>query len=380
MRRSALALALALAPVLACSPSPAETGGSEPPPWSPPDEAGPYAAGVTTLEFTDPRGKDLVVEVWYPAAPEEGDQPDPYPEIVIVGEAFREAPPDPRGAPYPLVAFSHGYSAIRYQSVFLTEYLAQHGFVVVSPDHVHNTMLDLDEDLTGLVMLERPDDIRYSVDEALSVSAGDDPLLGGMIRGDTYAMTGHSFGAVTTQTVAGGRLDWLGFQAWCEENGSWVCGLMEGVDPATFDQYGTDDPRAVVAMPMAPGAWFAYEDQGGGLAGVRQPLVWGGTRDDVLDYDEEIRPCYEHMAPPKRMATLAEAGHYAFSDICRIASFLFDDCDPALGFLDMERAHAIIRPIALAYLGVAFLDDDRYAPWLEADSLGGIPELTWESE
>lgn len=369
--------------VLACAPDPGETGASpeSPMPWVAPDQRGPYEAGVTTLQFTDSRGKELKVEVWYPAVPDSGDTPDPYEEIRITREAYRDAPPDLDHGPYPLAAFSHGYSAIRYQSVFLTEPMAQHGWVVVAPDHEGNTMLDLDEDRTGLVMMERPGDVMAAVDQALALSESGDPLLGGLIRDDGYAMLGHSFGAVTTQEVAGGQLDWDATLQFCSTWDNWICDFIETVDPTTLDQYPTEDPRARVAVPMAPGAWYVFGAWGSGLQSVRDPLVWGGTRDDVLPYDTEIRPCYDAMGSPKRMATLQDAGHYAFSDICQIASFLFDDCDGAEGgFIDMERAHEIIRPLVLAYLGRELLGDDRYGPWLEPDWTGQIPELTWEEE
>src|SRR5688572_17961570 len=85
------------------------------------DAVGPYAVGATTLEFTDARGVSLTVEVWYPADPDPGMVPTGYGVLSVVRNAYRDPPPDRRGAPYPLVAFSHGYGGIRYQSTFLTE-------------------------------------------------------------------------------------------------------------------------------------------------------------------------------------------------------------------------------------------------------------------
>src|SRR5689334_21669106 len=104
-------------------------------PFYTPEEAGPYTPGVVTRDFVDARGKALRIEVWYPAD-DDGD-PDPYEEIPFVGDAVRRA--QPAQGPFPLVSFSHGFGGIRYQSLFLTERLATHGFVVVAPDHPHNT-------------------------------------------------------------------------------------------------------------------------------------------------------------------------------------------------------------------------------------------------
>ena len=112
---------------------------------------GPYGVGVTTVAFTDPRGKALEMEIWYPAQTWGTE---------ASGAAERDRMLEPSGAPYPLVAFSHGSQGIRYQSPFLMEHLASHGFVVVSPDHPRNTFLDEDPSAMVDVLVERPDKLR----------------------------------------------------------------------------------------------------------------------------------------------------------------------------------------------------------------------------
>ena len=126
---------------------------------------GPYAVGARTLRFTDSRGKELVVEVWYPAEVPEGAAPDPYPPTTLAGTAVRDVPADLRGAPYPLIGFSHGFAGIRFQSAYLTEHLASHGVVVVAPDHARNTFLDLDTYAVIDVIIDRPGDVSEAVDE-----------------------------------------------------------------------------------------------------------------------------------------------------------------------------------------------------------------------
>jgi predicted dienelactone hydrolase len=365
-----IAFAFAL---LACT-APTDTAAPEPPPWVPPDQWGPYGVGVLTLEFTDVRGKELTAEVWYPAMVEEGAEPDPYPEILLALDAHREAPPDARGAPYPLAAFSHGFSAIRYQSAFLTEWLASHGYVVVAPDHPDNTLLDLDEDLTWKVLLERPDDVRFALDQVIAEAAAGHALLAGMAEEGDYAALGHSFGAVTAMVLGGGEPVWEGVATYCLEHDSFVCDYV--ADEST-EGHGTVDPRAVVTVPLAPGVWYAFGEGGANLAGVRAPLVLGGDRDQVLDYATEIRPCWEAMAAPKRLGTLADAGHYAFSDICALAPFIADDCDEeAGGWIDMELAHAITRTLVTAHLDLTLRGIAEAAPFLGP----GWPEVTWEEE
>ncbi|MEQ1738187.1 MAG: hypothetical protein ABL886_17515, partial [Rhodoglobus sp.] len=94
---------------------------------------GPWQVGVMTIEVVDPARptRPLTVEVWYPARPADGAELDQ--QLGIQLSAVRRAAPEHRGAPFPLIGFSHGNSGIRFQSVYLTEHLASHGYVVVAP-------------------------------------------------------------------------------------------------------------------------------------------------------------------------------------------------------------------------------------------------------
>ena len=372
---------LFLLAAIACNAPDADTALAELP-WSPPDEAGPYDVGFTTIEHTDARGKTLIIEVWYPAIQEDGDEPDAYEPTILTGVGVRDAAPQAIGAPWPLVGFSHGFGGIRFQSVFLTERLASHGFVVVAPDHNLNTLLDLDEAASPQVMMERPDDIRNAIDHVIALSDGDDELLGGMVNGEVYAALGHSFGAVTALTLGGGELDYQGVVEYCQSGEeSRACQFLDGIDPSALSEHGASDPRAVVTIPMSPGVWYAFGGDGEGLASVREPSILGGTLDEVTEYDAEIRPTYERLSAPKTLYTFADAGHYAFSDICRLAPILSDECGGVEdGFIDLERAQHIANIVVTATLGVKLAGDDRYAPWLEADVLGGFPELSLDTE
>ncbi len=353
------------------------TGEDEVPAWQAPDEPGPYEAGFVTLVHTDPRGKELTIDVWYPARPEPGDEPDSYwPDLNFVFGGYRDAPPDPRGAPYPLAAFSHGYGGIRYQSPYLTEHLARHGFVVASVDHNHNTFMDLDMDYAAQVLAERPGDVRHMVDHVLTQSADGHPLLGGMIAGPEYAMLGHSFGAVTTLIVAGGELDIEYALAFCAEFDLYACAYTGTMGEVTFED-AVPDPRVATAVAMSPGAWYVFGPDGVGLGQVSGALVFGGDEDDELDYLEEIRPAYEALGTPKALATLADAGHWGFSDLCEIVP-IFDECHGE-GWMDVEQVHAISVPLTTAYLGTTLLGDPRYEPWLEPEYLATLEGLTWEA-
>lgn len=348
-----------------------------------PVDAGPWDPGVTTHTFTDARGKALTVEIWYPAVAEAGEAPDPYPELPIAMSAFRDAAPATDG-PFRLVAFTHGHVAIRYQSAFLMEHLASHGFVVVAPDHPYDTILDAQPSKLWQVVLERPGDLMASVDEVLRLSAAGDPLLGGLVDDEQYAVMGHSLGSITSLSVGGGQVDFETFNAFCAaaeaaDEDYEGCGRVENVDPDEAAAHSWTDPRAVVTVPMSPGLWYAFGEDGEGLSTVRSPLVLAGDQDDLLDYDQEERPVWEAMGSPKTLATVETAGHYAFSDICVILP-VWDECGGEEdGYIDMDLAKEITRGLVTAWVEAELRGEDEQRVWLDA-WIQDYPLVVMESE
>ncbi|MEC8194289.1 MAG: hypothetical protein VX127_16250 [Myxococcota bacterium] len=323
-------------------------------PWSAPDQWGPLEVGALTMRWVDARGKEMVAEVWFPAAPDAGDVPQPYPPLGLAAEAFRAVGPDSRYGPYPLVAFSHGYGGVRFQSLYLTEYLASHGHVVVSPQHRYNTFLDLNDDRLLDVIIERPGDVMEAVDEVLRRAEVTDDRLYGMVDGEQYAVMGHSFGGLTSMMVGGGRIDPDGLHARCDAGLGRLCDTMRQIDEERLAGHRMSDPRAIATVPMAPGLWYAFGNDGmtaPGLQGVRAPLVVGGDADPVLDYNAEILPSYNHMASPKTLVNFHGAGHYAFSNMCDLAPFFTDECtgDDAQ-WAEVDRVQRLSRTVTLAHI------------------------------
>jgi predicted dienelactone hydrolase len=360
----------------------AETLEPAPEPSDDPSAMGPYSVGVTTFEFTDARGKDLVVEVWYPADVEPGTPPSPYEPTILTASAVRNQPPDLRGAPYPLLGFSHGMAGIRFQSVTLTEHLASHGYVVVSPDHPDNTFLDIDEDAVPRVVLERPDDVRNSIDAFVDLARSDDPHLGGLVdSADEWSILGHSFGAYTALVLGGGQLDYAGVVAYCETNSGQACRYISDLDPSDLEGHGQGDDRIRMTIPYSPGLWYAFGLDGEGLQQVRKPFIFAGDRDDVLEYDTESRPVYERLASPKRLATFHKAGHYPFSDICTLLGPLWEECDPEdTSWADVPEAQVHTNALTTAALEVELRGRTELSEWLEPSHWDGVDMVTLEVE
>ncbi len=281
-----------------------------------PSVRGPFAVGVRTFEFTDltrpapngDRGRPLVVEVWYPAAESARGLPgatydlfsilpadlaaELTPEDVppLTTGAVRDAAPRRKEGPYPLVLFSHGSGGVRMQSTFYTEILASHGYVVVAPDHVGNTLADfvsLDnfdfEDILGSYT-DRGQDLLFLLDRFTRFLPAADPLAG-LIDDTQVGTSGHSFGALTSIRVAG------------------------------------LEPRIKAAVPHAPPGYLVT------WIGVERPLntldtpilVLAGRDDQTLPYESHIATLWPEMGAPSWLVTLEKAGHFTFSDLCLLS-------------------------------------------------------------
>ncbi|MFT4628095.1 MAG: hypothetical protein ACI8PZ_006790 [Myxococcota bacterium] len=366
-----LACAADTAPKPADSGSAGSTAPAEPAPaWSAPDALGPYAVGTHTDTVDSPDGP-LTVEVWYPASPAADAVPSAYGDLSVAQSAFRDAPPDRRGAPYPVVAFSHGFGGVRYQSAFLTEYLASHGLVVVAVDHPGHTLFDLDPDRTAEIAVQRPGQVAAAVSGLDGLAEPYDGL------GDTarYAVVGHSFGAFTALVVGGGRLDPARAADHCATTPTPGCGFIDGLALAGADQ-AAPDPRAVVTVALAPGGHFAFVDGPEGLAAVRRPLLIAGSADADLPYDSEARPVFDELGPEGRLATLVDGGHWAFTDLCLVTTGLLDCIGPP-DWMDPERVRALTQGMVTAQVRAFLIDSEADLPWTEGAAWAG-DDVTWE--
>lgn len=343
---------------------------ASPAPFHPPDAPGPWLAGTEEAAFVGPTGLDTPVQVWFPAS-EADEEPYVYDDILEGGA--REDGVPACDTPRPVLVFSHGNSGVRYQSMFITELLATHGWVVVAPDHVGNTAFDYTLPL-GEVALRRPLDAIAAYDWLVEMGAGPGGLLDGCVDPDAgYQIAGHSFGGWTALAVAGAWLDIPAATAYCVDHDGLLCGELEDAAAAAgADTFDFHDPRATAAVSMTPGG---YEALISGLPDVAVPtLVLGGSLDTLTPMETEVDPIYRGLAVTPRMLGVVEgAGHFTFSDACAMLP-TFEDCDPP--YLSAEEAHPIISTVTTAFL-MWTLGEEQALPWLP-----DVEEerLVWEEE
>jgi predicted dienelactone hydrolase len=327
------------------SVTPPPPGDASPLPLQDPAVDGPYKAGVRTIELRDAsRNRKFSVDVWYPAQAD--GKTNRYelesifgPIARIDSPARRDATPLPGS--WPLVVFSHGFGGIRFQSYFLTERLATHGFVVVAPDHPGNTLLDFaqlgNEDAAAQSAIDRPLDVLYALDAALAGQLGI-PLT---IDAQHVATTGHSFGGWTSLETA------------------------------------RRDSRIRAAFPLAPGFRNGATDDF--VATLARPLLFvGGSLDETCEFPANQQDPYNKAQPPKYLLEVINAGHLDFSNLCEVPlakQFIDDGCDETK--IDPAVVQARTNRVATAFALRYLRDDPRYDAALDAAAVTALGNVNF---
>ena len=344
---------------------------------APPDplSAGPFPVGVTTTVFIDTNRTDnftkqprtLVTEIWYPAANEARRMPkNKYSDFIPGGitpvtdelitkayrmnaaqmdktywnEAVRNAPV--RKGRFPLVVFSHGNGGSRNQNTFWCDYLASHGYIIVSPDHTGNARFTIIDGKPVLFQggernnsaTDRPLDVRFLLDQMIKWDKGADKRFKGRIDTERAAVAGMSFGSFTAH--------------WASDQ----------------------DPRfkAVIAMSGAPASHTNL---------TVPSLRMLGTEDRTLGVpgNNAIRDNHAKHTGPSYLLELKNGGHYSFTDMFKINKSFGDgvgagkrrDTNEAFEFTGMETTYKIINSYSVAFLGYYLKGEKEYASFLNAN-------------
>jgi dienelactone hydrolase len=117
-------------------------------------------------------------------------------------------------SPVPVVIWSHGFGGNRDGAGFISRYLAGNGYVVVHPSHIgtdstlwegkpgHPWDILRKAKISRETTLHRFQDIPFLLDQ-LPVWAEENRDVGRLMDFERIGMSGHSFGALTAQVMAG---------------------------------------------------------------------------------------------------------------------------------------------------------------------------------
>lgn len=346
--------------LLACTGAPDEAPES----FVAPDAPGAYDAVTWEDRVVDRSGLELPLQIWAPTETARGTEGVQYDDL-LQGEAWSQGELA-CASPRPVVMFSHGSQGIRWQSHFLTEAWAEHGLIVVAPDHVGNTIFDNSGDRAEIAR-DRPGQIIDSYDWLLAESADPDSRLYGCVdEADGYLMSGHSFGGFTTLAVGGAALDIAGLAEICETEDRFFCGAEHLFDE---DKADLSDPRVTAILPLAPGGAEVF---GPYLADIQlDAYVMGATLDEKTPYETEALAIYQGLGGSPMLGTLLEGGHFSFTEMCVLPVTEFDGCGD--DFLDIDTATRLVEVTSLAFTK-RWLGFDEAEAWLPPP---GEPDLEW---
>lgn len=331
-----------------------------------PDEPGPFTVGRTVLELTDgDRDRQLVADVWYPAAADAVGEPSIYqflPGIEFASELALANVAISTDGPFPLVVYSHGSGGLRYVASYFTELLASHGFVVAAVDHVGNTAV---ESIGGTqppreqIAFDRVGDVEFLIDRMLDDSAAIDGPFSGTIDPERIGVTGHSFGGFTALAAAGGYQNSLGT-----------------IPP---------DDRIDAVAAIAPATQLNSDEE---LEAVDVPtLLLSGTEDTTVPIDPDTLRAWDLVSGrPLWRIDLEGAGHQSFTDVCdyqellptlqnvpqplidAVDEYALEGCADEL--MPIEQAHELSNRALVSFLLTYVAGEQGYESFL-AEELPG---------
>ncbi len=364
---------------------------------------GPHHVGVRYLTANDQPAGHLTV--WYPARGAERDVagvtysyglklfgPPGVTLATYSGMAQPAAPPEPGGAPYPLVLLAPGFAIGSASYAWLAEHLASYGFVVLSNEPAET----LDPGLLWQATIDRPREMAQLLGWAAEETDGG--VLDGLVDPERVATIGHSYGGYAALAAAGARLDTTGLGRICANaraDGDPVVFLCDALEPHVRDMSrraglgttpealwpGWGDSRIDAVVTLAGDA-IPFGQRGAAELSV-PVLAIGGTADEDSPYEWGAGLTYDAASGARKIGVgLHGAQHMLFAGRCDAARRLMRllpepfCADPAW---DRATAQALVKHLATAFL-LAELAADPDAASALAPAAVEVPDITYRAE
>ncbi|ADV65781.1 alpha/beta hydrolase family protein [Deinococcus maricopensis] len=318
--------------------------------------------------------RPLTVEVWYPAQLGTTAGTAQYVTVTrdgktattLTGRAARDAAPDTRSGPYPLVIVSHGYPGNRFLLSPLAENLASKGYVVAAIDHTDSTYSD--QAAFASTLLNRPLDQLFVLNELSRVNS-EPGTLQGLMDVNRTALIGYSMGGYGVMNTIGAGFTAASVTAQIAPPN----GLLAQRQAGNAAYTSSMDPRIKAAIAIAPWGWNAGFWSADTLKGVRTPVLFmAGSVDDVSGYQPGIRNLFEGAVNADRyLLTFENANHNAAApmpapaEVWRTGAPFAHYADPVW---DSVRMNNIAQHFATAFLGRYLRGDasmDKYLNLVE---------------
>ncbi len=281
---------------------------------------GPYTVGVSTLDILhtlpDESIDTLHIMLWYPAAPQAGQNADERSGAVL------DAPLPPQIGQMPVLIFSHGACATPDDYTWFITHLASYGWLVVTPQHAYTYLtpdkLCASDDAKAWSAQVRPGEMSAALDAIIALNHKSGSFLDGHISESQVAAAGHSLGGQTAL------------------------------------QMMTLDARIDSVIAMSPVIPSDKVLEGGSLP----TLIEGGGLDTVLN-PSQYASGYERLRAPRYYLLLPTGNHSSWGNVCK-----WDvNCDSPY-VTSNQAAHPIILRATLAFLYHHTLNDSRFDSYL----------------
>ena len=257
----------------------------------------------------------------------------------------------------PVIIWSHGFGGNRDGAAFLSRFIASYGYTIVHLTH-RGTDSSLWEGKPGHpwdilrkvsvsreTTLKRFMDVPFALDELPKWAALEENAeFGRFMDFETLGMSGHSFGAMTSQVMAG--------QMFPDENGM-------------LKSYKENRFKAGILYSPVPIRHLVGEEPEGMIYGpISIPLLhMTGTEDDspIEGFGYERRMgVYEHSDHPEKHILIKQGGDH----------MVYNGTRGKLEANDLRERHEdIIKTVALAYWDYQLKGNKAAKEWLEGEGL-----------
>lgn len=256
-----------------------------------------------------------------------------------------------REGKFPLIVFSHGNGGTRTQNTFWCDYLASHGYVIVSADHTANARVTIIKGKPVLYRndqrensaVDRPKDMSFLLDQMTLWNGGADSRFSGKLDLSKPVASGMSFGSMTAIRVA-------------------------DVDPRF---------KAVIAMSGAPEAHTNLTVPSLYMLGEEDRTI--GPKGNA-----RVRDVFAKHQRDGYLLAIKDGGHYSFTDVFKIDKNFGDGVGKGkrggegaeFTYTSMETTYAIINSYSVAFLGLYVRGEREYLPFLQKNHWQ--KELAWD--
>jgi len=251
---------------------------------------------------------------------------------------------------HPVVVMSHGSGGTRYDHCKLAEFLSQHGFIVLAPEHPQNNFFDDNGNGSAKTYQNRSRHLTSCLDALL-----EDESWNGSIHQDQISILGFSLGGFSALTSVGARPNVEGLRHHLRQNRefdplftSYEVIVRDGFEDTYLPVHYDARFKACIAFAPVSGGLFPKDS----LKSVTVPVqIFRAERDAVLRDPFHAQEIRKNLPVDCDFHIIEKAGHFSFLSPVRpdvkdrLGELAYDD----IGF-DRPLEHNKIYHFVLNFL------------------------------